>query len=73
MTIQELQQRKSELESQLSNPEILRDSQKIKEFSLELSKIEKLLKGGMTAGGSENAIIEIRSGAGGEEAALFAG
>lgn len=74
---EQLRQRKDELQIKLTNPEILRDSQKIKELAIELGKIEKRLKElGTTPAksiGDEKIIMEIRAGAGGDEAALFAG
>ncbi len=77
MTLQELQQKKEDLQQRLTDPEIFKDPQKIKELSIELGKIEKELqaKEKLAAGGGENQklIMEIRAGAGGNEAALFAG
>jgi peptide chain release factor 1 len=76
MTLEHLQQKKSDLERQLSDPEVLRDPQKIKELSVELGKIEKELKEAakrQTESEIEQIIMEIRAGTGGEEAALFAG
>lgn len=76
MEIEKLQQKKEELQQKLSDPEVLHDTQKIKELSIELGKIEKELKqaaSSSTSGqGPEKLILEIRAGAGGEEAALFA-
>lgn len=43
-SIKKLQQRKDELQNQLANPEILRDPQKVKNLSIEFSKIEKDLE-----------------------------
>ena len=43
-TIEELNQRKQELNDDLANPEILRDAQKVKELSIEFAKIEKELE-----------------------------
>ena len=72
-TLLELQRRKEELQQKLSDPEVLRDSQKVKELSIEFSRLEKKLKEiAKGANGSQNAIIEIRAGTGGDEAALFA-
>lgn len=74
MNLAELRKRKLEIEAQLSEPEILRDAQKIKELSLELGRIEKEIASAQKAGEKTNDIImEIRAGAGGAEAALFAG
>ncbi|MDP3770204.1 MAG: peptide chain release factor 1 [bacterium] len=41
--IEELQKRKQELNDLLANPEVLRDTQKVKELSIEFAKIEKEL------------------------------
>ena len=69
----ELQRRKEELQQKLSDPEILRDPQKVKELSIEFSRLEKKLKEiARGADSPQNVIIEIRAGAGGDEAALFA-
>lgn len=77
MGIQELQQKKSELEQKLADPEAFSDPQKIKELSIELGKIEKELsvsaRLSTTGVQEERVIVEIRAGAGGGEAALFAG
>ena len=77
MPSQELQQRKEELQQKLSDPETFKDLQKIKELSIELGKIEKELRGKeivpKNGQGDQKIIMEIRAGAGGNEAALFAG
>lgn len=74
MDREELLRKKIELQQLLTNPEVFRDVQRIKEYSIELAKIEKLIHQSETANQlAENAIVEIRAGAGGEEAALFAG
>ncbi|QQG45373.1 MAG: PCRF domain-containing protein [Candidatus Sungiibacteriota bacterium] len=76
MNIQELHHKKEGLQKELANPEIFKDPQKIKELSIELGKIEKEIKEEQKSGDSgaipQNVIIEIRAGAGGEEASLFA-
>lgn len=76
MSLQELHQKKSELQQKLVNPEVLSDPQKIKELSIELAKVEKEIKeyerSGDEARLPQNVIMEIRAGAGGNEAALFA-
>jgi peptide chain release factor 1 len=69
----EVQERKAELERQLSDPAVLRNPQKIKELSIELSRLSKSAEGGSSASGATRGVImEIRAGVGGEEAALFA-
>lgn len=77
MTTEELQQKKLELEQKLADPEVLCDPQKIKELSVEYGKIEKELRDTerRAARGddeSHDVIMEIRAGAGGMEASLFA-
>src|SRR3989344_5145799 len=76
MNPQELQQKKLEIETKLSDPEILRDSQKIRELSMEYGRVEKELKdierGSDKEEGSRDVLMEIRAGAGGMEASLFA-
>lgn len=76
MQLENLLQQREELQRQLINPEVLRDPQKIKIFSIELSKVEKLIaeheRSGSDTGLPQNVIMEIRAGAGGEEATLFA-
>lgn len=77
MTPHELQQKKSEIEQKLVDPEIFKDPQKVKELSMELGRIEKelsaLTRPSATGGQSERIIMEIRAGAGGNEASLFVG
>ncbi len=77
LELEKLTRRKAELERELSNPDVLRDPGKIKEFSIELGRIERELRAdaGSTEAGktSRKFIMEIRAGTGGEEAALFAG
>lgn len=69
-----LEKERVELQMKLSDPEILRDPQKVKELSIKLGRIEKELK---SAGKDETGpdvqkiIMEIRAGTGGEEASLF--
>lgn len=72
-TIEELQQKKEELQKQLSNPEILCDAQKVKALSVEFSRLEKEIRGAeKSSSHNQGIIMEIRAGTGGEEAALFA-
>lgn len=72
-----LHQKKAELEQRLSDPEVLKDPQKIKELSIEFGRIEKeiarLQEAKPDGAGYQKVIMEIRAGAGGNEAALFAG
>ena len=76
--LQKLEDRKSELERELSDPATFRNPQKVKTLSVELGRIEKDItaagRRGTNSGDSENRIVmEIRAGTGGEEAAIFAG
>lgn len=78
MNTVELLEKKAELERQLADPVVLRDPEKIKELSIEYGRVERMLREAVAphaAAGQkhERAIIEIRAGAGGHEAALFAG
>ena len=69
-----LRERREELERQLSDPAVLKNPQKIKALSIELSRLGKSADGGAlaSAGAPQGVILEIRAGVGGEEAALFA-
>lgn len=75
--IQKLHEEREKLQKQLSDPEVFRDPQKIKVLVAELGKTEKKLKAlevmSVRNNGEEKLIMEIRAGAGGNEAALFAG
>lgn len=77
MGIQELQQKKEELQQKLTDPEVLSNPQKIKELSVRLGMIEKelsaLTRPSAAGDKAEKVIVEIRAGTGGNEAALFAG
>lgn len=78
MEIENLKYRKAELEKQLADPEVLKDGRKVKELSVEYGRLEKEIREAerpqsSSGGEHQKAIIEIRAGAGGEEAALFAG
>ena len=77
MTPEELQAKRDELQKQLSDPGVLRDPVRVKELSIELGKLEKQFREAAqtreTASASDRAILEIRAGTGGGEAALFAG
>lgn len=77
MDLEALKQKRDELTRRLSDPEIIRDAERIRLISIELGKTEKemqLLELRKTPSQySRKIIMEIRAGAGGEEAALFAG
>src|SRR3989338_2905316 len=75
---EELVRRKNELEQQLSDPEIFKHPERVKEVAMELGRIEKELQSkdvqvAARGTGHDTLIMEIRAGAGGDEAALFAG
>ncbi|MFY9463054.1 MAG: PCRF domain-containing protein, partial [Candidatus Sungiibacteriota bacterium] len=67
-----ISERREELERQLSDPAVLKNPQKIKELSIELSRLAKSAVGGASPAATQGVILEIRAGVGGEEAALFA-
>lgn len=72
--IQKIKNRKDELLKQLNDPEIIFDARKVKELSIEFSRLDKQIREfGKSTGSIEGVIMEIRAGAGGKEAALFAG
>lgn len=76
LEIEKLKEKRDELRTKLSDPEILLDSQKIRALSIEFGKIEKEIREKTrkitNAGSNQKIIMEIRAGAGGGEAALFA-
>mgnify|MGYP001618363532 CR=1 FL=1 len=75
MTLRELQQKKEEIQKELVNPEIFKDPPKVRELSIELGKIERAITHSAASSKDPvygNLIMEIRAGAGGVEAALFA-
>lgn len=78
MTRDELKQRKELLQKSLGDSEIYSDPSKVRELVLELARIEKELKespdnaGQNDRNAGQNIMVEIRAGAGGAEAALFA-
>lgn len=65
-----------ELESNLSNPEFLKDYKRVAEASKRYAEIQRSREaqaaGAVPGSEHEEAIIEIRAGAGGDEATLFA-
>ncbi|MEK7541751.1 MAG: PCRF domain-containing protein [Patescibacteria group bacterium] len=67
-----LRKRKQELTESLADPAVLGDPRRIKELSMEFSRIEKELREESGGAAPDAAILEIRAGVGGEEAALFA-
>lgn len=67
-----LLRRKTELIGLLSDPAVLADPNRVKELSIEFSRLEKQMKDVSESSSSDAAILEIRAGVGGGEAALFA-
>ena len=66
-------QRKEELERLLSDPAVLADHQRVKELSIEFSRLEKeLQRTAQHTPSLQGIILEVREGVGGGEAALFA-
>jgi peptide chain release factor 1 len=73
-TREDLQKELEQIQKQLSDPEFVLDYKKVAESSKRYAEIERLLfdNSSPAAGGKSEIIIEIRAGAGGEEASLFA-
>lgn len=71
--IESLKQELKELEQKLTDPEFVSDYKKVAESSKRMAEIQRILENPEEAetGGNE-AIVEIRAGTGGDEAALFA-
>src|SRR3989344_8484653 len=76
MTLQELKKRKDQLEAMFSDIAIISNPDKIKAVSQEYNEIAKKIniakKTITNKDNSNKAIVEIRAGTGGDEAALFA-
>lgn len=75
-TQEELKKELENIQHQLSDPEFVLDYKRVAEASKRYAEIERMLSeetSSPVAGGRQEAIVEIRAGAGGEEAALFAG
>lgn len=76
MELEKLKQRREELQRALGDPALFGDPRNVQTLAIELGRIEKEIAAAErsgTAGGGDRAIVEIRAGTGGEEAALFAG
>lgn len=72
---EELKKELEEIQKQLASPEFVLDYKRVAEASKRYAEIERLLTSSVSAakgGGRSEVIVEIRAGAGGEEAALFA-
>ncbi len=75
MANEALEQELRELESRLSDPEFLKDYRKVGEASKRYAEIQRTIeaeKSGKSIESFDELIVEIRAGAGGDEAALFA-
>ncbi len=72
-TAEDLKKELSEIQKQLADPEFVLDYKRVAEASKRYAEIERLLSGETSTenSGRQEAIIEIRAGTGGEEAALF--
>ena len=73
--MQELQSELENLEKKFSDPEFVKDYRRVAEASKRMAEIQRLLNptNNETRRTKDDLIIEIRAGAGGDEAALFAG
>jgi peptide chain release factor 1 len=74
-SVEDLKKELEVIQKQLSDPEFVLDYKRVAEAAKRYAEIERLLAGGAeTANGSgrNEAIVEIRAGAGGDEASLFA-
>ena len=69
---EELEKELKNLETQLSDPQIVLDYKKVAELSKRYAEIKRSLEKGNDGESFEEAVIEIRAGTGGNEAALFA-
>src|SRR3989344_3493298 len=71
---EELQQELTELQNKLADPQFVLDYKRVAEAAKRMAEIERTLAQSNSPTGStqEELIIEIRAGAGGDEAALFA-
>lgn len=72
MDSQDATRRREEIGRLFSDPTVLADPQRIKELSIELSRLEKSRKETRGVSSSDGVILEIRAGVGGDEAGLFA-
>ncbi|MEK7616075.1 MAG: PCRF domain-containing protein [Patescibacteria group bacterium] len=68
----DLQQELKDLETKLSDPEVIKDYKKVAEISKRMAEIQRILDGTESSDKRNEVIVEIRAGAGGDEATLFA-
>ncbi len=71
-TKEELEKELKTIESQLSDPQVAVDYRKVAELGKKYAELKRSLEGNVPGKLFEEAIVEIRAGAGGDEAALFA-
>ena len=69
---EELEKELKDIETKLSEPQIVLDYKKVAELSKRYAEIKRSLERGNDGESFEEAVIEIRAGTGGNEAALFA-
>ncbi len=72
MSNEDLKKELLEIENKLADPEFVLDYKRVAEASKRYSDIQKMIESGNTSSGFTQAIVEIRPGAGGDEASLFA-
>jgi len=72
MSADDLKKELEDLSQKLSDPAYLSDPREYQQIAKRYGEVKKLLSQETLAGNSNEIIIEIRAGAGGEEAALFA-
>lgn len=70
---EKLEKELGEIELQLADPKIAVDYKKVAELGKRYAEIKRNLEKGKGENAFEEAIVEIRAGTGGDEAALFAG
>ena len=69
---EELEKELKDIETKLSEPQIVLDYKKVAELSKRYAEIKRGLEKGSDGESFEETVIEIRAGTGGDEAALFA-
>jgi len=69
---EELEKELKDIETKLSEPQIVLDYKKVAELSKRYAEIKRSLEKGSDGESFEETVIEIRAGTGGNEAALFA-
>lgn len=72
MSVETLKKELAEIEQKLADPQITSDYKKTAALAKRYAEIQRQLQRGARADAKQEIIIEIRAGAGGDEAALFA-